>query len=102
MNINIAKEDMNLTSGKNMSQGVGENFSHFVEGNSTHSVVKNLDSSIRENHSVTVGKSFTNNIAEKMEQTASKIEITADKGTAKISAKGEMTLKSSKEVIVAQ
>ena len=102
-NINIfAKDNMNLTSGKDMSQNVAGNFAHFVEGNSTHSVGKNLSSSIDGNHTVIIGKSFTNNIKEKMEQTAKKIEITADKGTAKILAKDKLTLKSSTEVIISQ
>jgi len=102
-NINIfAKENMNLTSGKNMTQSVGENFYHSVEGDSVHSVNKNLDLAIDKDYSITVGKAFTHNIVGKMEQTAQKIDIIAEKGTARLSAQDELTIKSSTEVIIAK
>ena len=102
-NINIAaQKDIQISSGENLSQTVGKNFDQSVSGTSKVSVDKTLDVIVAEKVTVDMGDSFTQNISGDMTQNAETIKIAAQKGEAKINAKGELTLKSSAKVTIAQ
>jgi uncharacterized protein involved in type VI secretion and phage assembly len=102
-NVNIdASENMLLSSGNNTSQSVGKDFSQSVSGNFQSETSGTLNVAVTGETTVAMDNNLTHNVAGKLIQKVETLNVTAEGGTAAITAKDELTLKSAAEVIIAQ
>jgi uncharacterized protein involved in type VI secretion and phage assembly len=102
-NINIeAKESMSLHSGDNTHQSTGKDFIQSVSGKYKSEMGNSMDLSVSGEATVTMDSNMKHTVSGKTTQKAETISITAEGGTASITAKDELTLKSAVEVIIAK
>jgi len=97
-----ATEDMGLSSGENTTQSVGKDFSQSVSGRAQATVNRTYDRTVGEDASLTVARNLKQTVTGKVSQRAEAVKIKAEGGQVNISAPDVITVKSNKEVIIAQ